>query len=168
MAQSENEETTALLSALNGQRDHVLGSLEGLSNESLRRPVLPSGWTSLGLVQHLALDVERFWFCEIVAGETMAAADESSTPNAWVVADDLAAGSVLERYRQAIQRANAIISSVSLDAAPAFWPSELWPNWRLSTVREVVLHVITETAVHAGHLDAVRELIDGRQWLVLT
>jgi hypothetical protein len=30
-----------------------------------------------------------------------------------------------------------------------------------------MLHVITETAVHAGHLDAVRELIDGRQWLVL-
>jgi Protein of unknown function (DUF664) len=35
-------------------------------------------------------------------------------------------------------------------------------------VREVILHVTTETAVHAGHLDAVRELIDGRQWLVLT
>jgi hypothetical protein len=29
------------------------------------------------------------------------------------------------------------------------------------------MHVITETAVHAGHLDAVRELIDGRQWIVL-
>jgi Protein of unknown function (DUF664) len=29
------------------------------------------------------------------------------------------------------------------------------------------MHVITETAVHAGHLDAVRELIDGRQWMVL-
>jgi hypothetical protein len=32
-------------------------------------------------------------------------------------------------------------------------------------VREVILHVITETAVHAGHLDAARELIDGRTWL---
>jgi CO dehydrogenase/acetyl-CoA synthase alpha subunit len=34
--------------------------------------------------------------------------------------------------------------------------------------REITLHVITETACHAGHLDAVRELIDGRQWLVVT
>jgi hypothetical protein len=33
---------------------------------------------------------------------------------------------------------------------------------------EVLLHVITETACHAGHLDAARELIDGRQWIVLT
>jgi hypothetical protein len=31
-----------------------------------------------------------------------------------------------------------------------------------------ILHVITETATHAGHLDAARELIDGGQWLVLT
>jgi len=31
-----------------------------------------------------------------------------------------------------------------------------------------VLHVITETATHAGHLDAVRELIDGRTWMILT
>jgi hypothetical protein len=35
-------------------------------------------------------------------------------------------------------------------------------------VREVVLHVITETACHAGHLDTARELIDGRLWMVLT
>jgi hypothetical protein len=31
----------------------------------------------------------------------------------------------------------------------------------------VLLHVLTETSIHAGHLDAVRELIDGRQWVVV-
>ena len=41
-------------------------------------------------------------------------------------------------------------------------------GWRLETVREVVLPVLTETAVHAGHLDAARELVDGRTWLVPT
>jgi hypothetical protein len=30
-----------------------------------------------------------------------------------------------------------------------------------------VAHVVTETAVHAGHLDAVRELVDGRQWIIV-
>lgn len=55
----------------------------------------------------------------------------------------------------------------TLDAAPAWWP-EFFANSRLDSVREVVLHVITETACHAGHLDAVRELIDGKQWLDLT
>jgi hypothetical protein len=41
-------------------------------------------------------------------------------------------------------------------------------GWRLDDVREIVLHVIAETSCHAGHLDAVRELIDSRQWIVLT
>jgi len=35
-------------------------------------------------------------------------------------------------------------------------------------LRDTVLHVIIETACHAGHLDAVRELIDGRTWQILT
>jgi len=55
-----DRETTTLLSYLNAQREHTLGILEGLGEEALRRPILPSGWTSLGLVRHLALDVERF------------------------------------------------------------------------------------------------------------
>jgi hypothetical protein len=54
-----------------------------------------------------------------------------------------------------------------LDAAPARWPDE-WAGWRLADLRAVIVHVITGTACHAGHLDVVRELIDGRTWLVLS
>ena len=61
MAQpTPGRESTTLLFYLSAQRKHVLGILEGLDEDALRRPVLPSGWTCLGLVQHLALDVERF------------------------------------------------------------------------------------------------------------
>jgi len=62
-------EMAALLDFLNGQRRHVLGILEGLSEADLRRPLLPSRWSCLGLVRHLTLDVERFWFQNVVAGE---------------------------------------------------------------------------------------------------
>ena len=159
-------ETAVLLSALNNQRDHVLGILDGLSEDDLRRPVLPSQWTCLGLVQHLALDVERFWFRRVVAGEPGDAIDAAG--NAWQVNPDLPAKAVLDQYRQEIELANAIITATPLEAAPAWWPAELFGSWRLNDLREVMLHVITETACHAGHLDAVRELIDGRTWLVLT
>ncbi|MGO8892621.1 MAG: DUF664 domain-containing protein [Streptosporangiaceae bacterium] len=50
-----SDETRVLLQFLDTERDHVLGILEGLSEEQLRRPVLPSGWNCLGLVKHLAL-----------------------------------------------------------------------------------------------------------------
>ena len=72
----------------------------------------------------------------------------------------------LDLYRSEIELANAIIASTPLDSPPINWP-ERWPNWRYEDLREIVLHVITETACHAGHLDAARELIDGKTWLVL-
>lgn len=161
-----NEERGALLSSLNNQREHVLGILEGLPEDALRRSVLPSGWTPLGLVQHLALDVERFWFREIVAGESISA-DEYAAPSGWTVSSETPAEAVFDIYRREIELANAVIVARSPETRPAFWPEERWPNWRFDNLREVMLHVIAETAVHSGHLDAVRELIDGRQWLVL-
>lgn len=165
---SPGVESTRLLSYLSAQRDHVLGILEGLDEEALRRPVLPSGWACLGLVQHLALDVERFWFRCVVAGEQTAIDGLAEIPDAWHVGPDVSAEAIFDLYRQEIDRANAIIADTPLDAAPAWWPADQFGDWRLHDLRDVILHVMTETACHAGHLDAVRELIDGRRWLVLT
>lgn len=158
-------ETSLLLGYLNGQRKHVLGILDGLSEEDLRRPVLPSGWTALGMVRHLALDVERFWFRAVVAGEQV---DLASGDEAWQVAPEEPAAAVLAQYREEVALADAIIAARSLDARPAWWPSEIFPEMPEQQLRQTILHVIAETATHAGHLDAVRELIDGRTWLVLT
>jgi uncharacterized damage-inducible protein DinB len=158
-------ESAMLLKWLTAQREHVLGILDGLSDADLRRPVLPSGWTCLGLVQHLALDVERFWFRNVIAGEPMATGNGDD--DAWQVGSDDTAAEVLALYRSEIERADAVIGRTGLDAAPAWWP-EFFGSYRLENLREVMLHVIAETACHAGHLDAVRELIDGRTWLILT
>ena len=161
-------ESKALLSYLSAQRDHVLGILEGLDDEALRRPVLSSGWTCLGLVRHLALDVERFWFRGVVAGERTVIDELTEAPeDAWHVGSDVPAEAVFALYRQEIDRANAIITATPLDSAPAWWPPGRFGDWRLHNLREIILHVMTETACHAGHLDAARELIDGRRWLVL-
>lgn len=159
------DEAEALLSALNAQREHILGALEGLSDEDLRRPVLPTGWTCLGLVRHLALDVERFWFRAAVAGEHVGLMSGAA---AWNVPAETPAASVLDLYRDEIARANAIITATAPDAMPKWWPVEIFPDFPARPLRKTVLHVITETATHAGHLDAVRELIDGRTWVILT
>jgi hypothetical protein len=157
-------ETELLLSSLNHQREHVLGILEGLPDEDLRRAVLPSGWTCLGLIQHLALDVERFWFRSVVAGEQV---ELASGGGAWQVGPEVPAQDVLGRYRREAELADGVIAATPLDAAPVNWP-DFFGSWRLENLRAIILHVITETATHAGHLDAVRELIDGHTWLILT
>jgi len=158
-------ETKTLLNFLNGQRRHVLGILDGLTDEALRRPVLPSGWTCLGMVRHLALDVERFWFRAVIAGQQV---ELESGDGAWQVSDDTPAEAVLGLYRQEIELANAIIAATPPDADATWWPVEIFGDQPAQEMREIALHVIAETACHAGHLDAVRELIDGHKWLVLT
>ena len=160
-----SDEKSALLRSLDNQRGHVLGIIEGLSDDDLRRPVLPTGWTCLGLVQHLALDVERFWFWNVTAGEI--APEDPVLTDAWKAADDVPAQDILDLYRFQSERATEVISTTALDAAPKWWPEDLFGSWRMHDLRQIVLHVITETACHAGHLDIVRELIDGRTWLIL-
>jgi uncharacterized damage-inducible protein DinB len=157
-----------LLTHLGAQRCHVLGVLEGLGEGELRRPVLPSGWTILGLVQHLTLDVERFWFSAVVAGDQRAIDGLAKGDEAWQVSADASASVVFGKYRNEIDRANQIIGSVLLDAKPLWWPAEQFGDWRIESLREIILHVMEETACHAGQLDVVRELLDGKQWLVLT
>ncbi len=156
-----------LLDTLTVQRAHILGTIEDLPDVDLRRAVLPSGWSILGLVKHLTLDDEMFWFRVVMAGDAAARAELDATPDSWQVAPDVPAADVLGRYRREAELADAIIAQARLDAAPAWWPEGQFGNWRLHTNEQVLLHMITETAVHAGHLDAVRELIDGKQWIVL-
>ena len=158
--ETPDREREALLEWLVAQRGHVLGVLSGLSEEDLRRPVLPSGWSCLALVRHLAVDDERFWFRAVAAGEPLPLDDDTG----WQPSPDEPAEAVLDLYRREIAASDAALAGLSLDAPPAGWP-EYFEDWRLQDVREVILHVIAETATHAGHLDAARELLDGRTWM---
>jgi Protein of unknown function (DUF664) len=159
-----NDEKDALMTTLTAQREHVLGIAEAMSEDQLRQPTLPSGWTPLGLVRHLALDVEQFWFRCAVAGEPFTRPPED---DGWQVPPDMPGAAVINLYRDEITRANAIIAATAVDAMPAWWP-DFFVNFPARPLRKTMLHVITETATHAGHLDAARELTDGGQWLVLT
>jgi uncharacterized damage-inducible protein DinB len=161
------DEAQMLLRYLNAQRNHVLGAVKGLSDAQLRRPVLPSGWHCLGMIKHLSLADEHYWFRSIVGGESLDFFPRG--PNAdWQVAPDESAEEVLALYRDEIERANAVIAVTPLDMAPR-QRDPLWEEWgaEFPDLRFIMLHMIAETACHAGHLDAARELLDGRQWLTL-
>ncbi|MEU8530087.1 MULTISPECIES: DinB family protein [Streptomyces] len=164
---SESTEVRTLLSVLNDQRRHVLGALEGLPPEALHKPVLPSGWTCAGLVRHLTLDVERWWFQAVFSGDQEIIAGFDDADDAWQVSPATPVSEVLEGYREECARADALVASSPADTPLAWWPHHLFGPPHLHTLRDVLLHVITETACHAGHLDAARELLDGRQYRVL-
>jgi uncharacterized damage-inducible protein DinB len=160
-------ERDAILTRLTAQRRHVLAQLDGLDDEQLRRAVLPSGWSCLELVRHLTLSDERYWFEVVVAGGPLDFWPEDDHGD-WNVAPDESAEVVLQAYRDAIAASDEIIAARLLDDPPAS-PEDWWSEVAMAfpDLRSVVLHVMVETATHAGQLDAVRELIDGRQYIVL-
>lgn len=162
---SPSDDVRDLLEWLQAKRRHVISALDGLADADLRRGTLPSGWSPLGLVQHLALDVERFWFRAVLAGEDVPL---PGGEEGWTVAADADPAAVIDLYRSETEHADAALGALSsATAAPRWWPAELGdPPY--ATAREILLHVLVETSTHAGHLDAARELIDGHQHLVMT
>ena len=120
------------------------------------------------MLRHLTHDVEHFWFSAVVAAEPrMVDHYENKPPNAWRIDADADADAVIAAYQRACSASDAIIESTSPTASPKWWPAEQFGNWKLRNLHEVMLHVIVETATHAGHLDVTRELIDGGTWLIL-
>lgn len=105
MRRPVNAELGPLKCALDRQREHVVGILEGLREEDLRRPVLTSGWSCLALLRHLTLDVERFRFPGVIAGEPDVAVRLTAGAEAhWYVPEGMSAEEVFADYRAAIAR----------------------------------------------------------------
>jgi hypothetical protein len=161
-----DREKDTLLGGLEGQRRHVLAMLEGLSDQQLRTAMLPSGWHCLGLVRHLT-GVEDYWFRQSVIGEPPVVSGQDEGAD-WTVPGHQRADEVLDRYRSAVARSNEIIAETPLNAPPRHQDPE-WQEWGMTfpDLRTILVHVLVDTSVHAGHLDATRELIDGRQWVVI-
>jgi uncharacterized damage-inducible protein DinB len=149
------DEREALTFFLAAQRASVLAIVDGLGDDQLRRAVVSSGWTPIGMIEHLG-DAERVWFQYVIAGEPTNDTDHEPA--------DVA--EALSYYRAQTARSDEILAATQLDARPAARPVvDIGIADDVITVRDVVLHMIEETARHAGHLDVARELIDGRTGL---
>jgi hypothetical protein len=119
----------------------------------------------VAVVHHLALDVERWWFQAIVAGDPGARRYFDDHPGgAWGLPEAVDPAEVFDLYDVECAASEAVVAGLAPSDRPAWWPAGMGEE---QTLREIVLHVITETATHAGHLDIVRETIDGSRWLVL-
>ncbi|HEX8096037.1 DinB family protein [Jatrophihabitans sp.] len=145
----ELDTATAFLSFA---RSCVLKKADGLSDEQLRRVLVASGTTILGLVQHLS-EAERLWFgYDLLGSEPDPEADLGMAVPAGRSTEQVLAG-----YHEAIQASDAAIRSVGDPAALMARPVD---GKRLS-LRWLLAHATSETARHAGHADILREQIDG-------
>ncbi len=154
-------EAAALKHFLDAQRASATAILQGLTDEQLRTSVLPSGWTPLGLIKHLAY-AERHWFQRVAVG-TVAGVPWNDDDEGQLVSEH-PVEEVFAFYADQCARSNAVLATTSLDAKPVGRHGEELDE-EITQVRRIVLHMIEETARHLGHLDAARELLDGRTGL---
>lgn len=150
-------EKEALTGWLDYHRATLLTKLDGLDDEQLRRPMVPSGLCLLGLVKHLTA-VEHGWFVvdfeQSEDGYLFVRADGSEAD--FVIEPGDTTESVVAGYQQACERGRAAVEAAgSLDATVQR------PEMGELGLRWVVTHMIEETARHNGHADIIRELIDG-------
>ncbi|MEV1020860.1 DinB family protein [Streptomyces sp. NPDC050264] len=159
-----SDESSALRHFLEAQRAGVPAILQGLTEDQLRTPVLPSGWTPLGLVEHLG-HAERHWFQEVAQGtaKPLPWTDEPTTAETAFTSNH-PTPEVMAFYRTQCELSDAVLASTPLDARPLGRHDEDIED-EITDLRWIVLHMIEETARHLGHLDTARELLDGRTGL---
>ena len=160
MPDSDDDIRRELLEYLQYQRSSVRSIVEGMNEEAWHTPVVPSGWTVAGMVEHLG-NAERHWFLEVVAGsEVDLPWDEGRPPYHPQAAFtcDRPSSALLGYYRDQCDRSDEILAGVSLSDAPR----GRHRDEEIANVRVVILRVIEETAAHSGHLEIARELLDGK------
>jgi uncharacterized damage-inducible protein DinB len=153
----------SLLRSLAWVRSHILEAIEGLDDGALNRAHVASGWTPLDLVRHLTIDVERYWFQAVMLAEPDAVAFASGDSSGWRIGVPEAYDEVIAAYRDEIARSDRVLASLAPETRPR-WVEGAGGRADLTSV---IVHVLVDTAAHAGQLDIVREGIDGRQFLVV-
>ena len=155
------DERTQLVGWLDMQRAIVHWKCEGLSDLDAHRSVLPASplMTMAGIVSHLRW-MENTWFEVLFLGRPAQGPQfEEATEDAEMMVEGIPLAQLLEEYDQQCAVSNEIIAAHSLDEVgrhPDFGSAAASLRWML-------IHVVEETARHAGHLDAVRELLDGEK-----
>jgi uncharacterized damage-inducible protein DinB len=151
------DEKAMLAAFLDRYRETILWKLEGLTKEQASARLVPSVTTLLGIVKHLAY-VERGWFPIYFGGEPPHypwAEDEPDQDIDFRVEPADTVESVSALYQQEIARSRDIVASASLDDLSK--QQDRGPR----SLRWIMVHMIEETARHAGHADILRELTDG-------
>ncbi|HXP18138.1 MAG TPA: DinB family protein [Streptosporangiaceae bacterium] len=162
--QTTTGERADLLGSLAKQRHFMRYTTRGLTDEQAAQRTTVSELCLGGLIKHVAL-TERQWVRFIVEGPS--AMDFSGgSPDAWAnmfrMLDGETLVGLLEQYEQIASHTGELVATLpDLDAshplprAPWFEQGASW------SARRVLLHIIGETAQHAGHADIIREALDG-------
>ncbi|MBD0424450.1 DinB family protein [Streptomyces sp. TRM S81-3] len=160
-AEEQGDERGALLSFLAEQRGGIRRALLGLTEEQAASRPSASELSLGGLLKHVA-EVEQGWIARAKQEPPAVRRDESNWHECFALTGDETVESQLAYWEEVAAETEAFIRSVpSLDDTFPL-PDEPWfPAAERVSMRWLCLHLIRETARHAGHADIIRESLDG-------
>jgi hypothetical protein len=151
-------ERELLTGFLDWYRSVVEGKVADLSLQDGSRIMTPTGLSPLGIVKHLS-DAEQSWFRERFAGEEIGTTPSDDDPlAAFRIEPGETVGSTVAFYRESTDHSRRVVAAASLDDTSVGES----PFYGHVSLRWILVHMLEETARHAGHLDIMREQIDGR------
>ena len=147
---------------LNDAREAILWKCEGLSDAQARTPMTSTGTHAMGLLLHLAV-TESGYFIECLGREIQnpvirSISDSDDAQADFLPPPGITLNDAVMFYKEAIAAADGVLDELEL-GSPAVVP--WWGKHRHTTVERLLVHMIAESHRHAGHLDIVREQLDG-------
>ena len=166
-------ERADILETLRTHRYFLRHTVEGLTDEQARLSPTASELTLGGLIKHVA-STESSWVDFIERGtEAMAMPEGEFDPNSELAQEwanefrmlpDETLADILARYERVAARTDALVESLpDLDLSHPLPPAPWFAPGATRSARRVFLHIVAETAQHAGHADIIRETIDGQK-----
>lgn len=151
-------ERDILEAALDAQREILLFKMKDASEADLRKRLVPSHTTLLGLVKHVAYS-ERWWFQDRFAGNEVTYPFTEENPDAdFIIEPDDDTDAILDLYRAECAKSRAIAAAANLSDLAKHSSTAATPR---RTLCWILVHMIEETARHNGHADILREQLDG-------
>jgi uncharacterized damage-inducible protein DinB len=147
-----------LLDYLDFYRSTMRSKVTGLTEAQLRTSRVPSGWSPIELIKHL-VNVERRWIVWGFEGVRVDDPWADRRGDRWFVGPDESVEALLDAWDAGGRHTRQVVLAHSLDDLGA--PSQRWDGADPPPLERILLHLLQEYARHAGHLDVVRELIDG-------
>lgn len=161
-AEARGDERGALLAFLEAQRGGVRRAVLGLSDDQAAQRPSASELSLSGLVKHVA-QTEQGWLEKAQQRPQSIVRDESNWRLSFQLEEGETLAGMLAFWEEVARRTEDFIRSVpSLDDTFPLPALPWYPPGARQSMRWLVLHLIEETARHAGHADIIRESLDGR------
>ena len=153
-----------ILESLTTHRALLLRTVAGITDEQARQRLTVSELTLGGIIKHVA-QVESGWADFVVDGPVQRGPEQQQAwMDGFVLREDQTLAGVVADYEKIAQRTDELVRTLpDLDASHPLPAAPWFPPGATRSARRVFVHIVAETAQHAGHADILRETLDGQK-----